>query len=232
MISIKLYSFPSGDYWGTRDYDYSETTTDATGKVILYPDRMLFSDALNDIIRKDFYLRADGVAIESRFEEKRAFYLKINDLFLSKSEVVQAIENRLVDLKITAIQAKIAYQKVTTGNDAEQFFRTLTLISTANNMVVSNVVNLMNGFSNSRWKTALRNFLEDLEREWAALNQKLDFLTGQNKTVTPTTNQNTESSTAKNTTAAQNAGNSNDTFTIVALVAAVVLIFKKLKKRK
>lgn len=240
MLNIPVYDI-RGRIVSYKNYEYNEQTPDATGTFIFYPDRLIgyvFGGYDVQIIKKDFYLRNDGVAVEMLFEQKQAQYKKINDLFLSKSEVVQAIENRLTDLKITAIQAKYAFEKVAGGTEAEKLFKTLSLIGTANNMVVSNVINLSLGFSNSQWKTALRNFLENLEREWNALNQKLNFLTGQYsaldnsvKTI-PTKTQNTESSTAKNTTAAQNAGNSNDTFTIVALVAAVVLIFKKLKKRK
>lgn len=222
-----------------KQYDYNEQTPDATGTFILYPDRLLgyvFGGYDVQIIKKDFYLRNDGVAIEMSYEQKQAQYKKINDLFLSKTEVVQAIESRVVDLKITAIQAKYAYEKVAGGTEAEKLFKTLALIGTANNMVVSNVVNLVSGFSNSQWKTALKNFLENLEREWAALNQKYKSLTEPTKndsiSDSSTQKQNGNSNgNSQTTTAVQNA-KSNNNLTLVAIVAVVVIFLKKLKKRK
>ena len=235
MLNIPVYDV-RGRVISQKQFEYDENTKDATGTNILFPDRLYgfsFNGLDVEIVKKDFYMRNDGVTIETVFERKAAQYKIINNLFATKTQVVEEIENRLTDLKISAIQAKYAFEKVSSGNEAEQLFKTLALVSTANNMVVNRVINFAIGFSNSRWKTGLKNFLINLEQEWNALNKKLTSLTGAapEKQDTNDRTPNNSSNNNKTNTSAQNAKNTNN-FKIVAGAAAVFVLFKKLKKGK
>lgn len=230
MISIPVYNI-SGKIIRYLDFDYNNDVKDITGRLISYPDR-IYQNEVNDLVlTKAFFKTRGNVVVEQNWFDKVKLYRKINDLFLPKIEVLQAIEERLNNLVITGIKAKYHFESLASGDEAEQLFQMITFIATANNPVISRVVDTYSRKTKNDWKIAFRDKLLLLEEEAQKLLIRKKQLTGE--TLADNSGISNEIDNLKKIEEVKQtlkANDNNKTFEIVLLGFVILIVIKRLRR--
>lgn len=229
MISIPVYNI-SGKIVRYLDYDYNNDVKDITGRLIAYPDR-IYQNEVNDLVlTKAFFKTRGNVVVEQNWFDKVKLYRKINDLFLPKIEVLQAIEERLNNLVITGIKAKYHFESLATGDEAEQLFQIITFIGSANDPVISRVVDTYSRKTKNAWKIGFRDKLLLLEEEAQKLLIRKKQLT--NETLSDKSGISNEIDNLKKVEEVRQANkiNDNKTFEIVLWGFVILIVIKRLRR--
>jgi hypothetical protein len=229
MISIPVYN-TLGKIVRYLDFDYNNDVKDITGRLISYPDR-IYQNEVNDLVlTKAFFKTRGNVVVEQNWFDKVKLYRKINNLFLSKTEVLQAIEERLNSLIITGIKAKNHFESLASGDEAEQLFKITIFISTANNPLISRVVDTYSRRTKNDWKIAFRDKLLLLEEEAQKLlirkKQLMNETLADNSGISNEINNLRKIEVAKQTIK----DNNNKTFEIVILGFVILIVTKRLSR--